>query len=324
MLSNEPKSPFRDFVGQADVLTWKMSLHGSRPRFALLSRATFGTVVAVSFAALLWGCAAGRLEERQMTLQTDYKQLSDDLNDTRTRLADTRASMADLQRQVNTLKGMLEERTGGGQGLGSDSYGALNARITTLEEEVKSQAALLEVREEELRLLRDAVLIPGKGTQNTKALKQLEASRSVPPPAKAEATDKEVPGEADETAAVRQEYEDAWKLLQNKDYRGAIAQFKRFLRKNPTSAFADNAQYWIGESYYALKEFDQAILEFDVVRRQYPDGDKVPAALLKQGYAFAELGDRVDARLILQEVIDRYPQSQEAQKARNKVISLGS
>jgi tol-pal system protein YbgF len=112
--------------------------------------------------------------------------------------------------------------------------------------------------------------------------------------------------------------------MQGKDYRGAIAQFKRFLRKYPKSNFADNAQYWVGESYYALKEFDQAILEFDVVRRKYPNGDKVPAALLKQGYAFAELGDRVDARLILQEVIDRYPKSREAQKAKSKVDSLGS
>jgi TolA-binding protein len=73
-----------------------------------------------------------------------------------------------------------------------------------------------------------------------------------------------------------------------------------------------------------LKEFDQAILEFDAVRRKYPDGDKVAAALLKQGFAFAELGDRVDARLILQELVDRYPKSEEAVKAKQKLKALGS
>lgn len=262
-----------------------------------------------------------------MTLQTDYRQLSQDLDDTRKRLADTRATMAELQRQVNTLSGTLEDRTDGaafGAGSSEERIEALNARITILEEELRSQATLLQVREEELRLLRDAVLMPGKGGQNTQALKRLQEARPAASEPKVAVEDSEVSGDPDEAAQVREEYEAAWKLLQNKDYRGAIAQFRRFLRRNPNSNFADNAQYWIGESYYALKEFDQAILEFDVVRRQYPNGDKVPAALLKQGYAFAELGDRVDARLILQEVIDRYPQSQEAQKARSKVSSLGS
>jgi TolA-binding protein len=73
-----------------------------------------------------------------------------------------------------------------------------------------------------------------------------------------------------------------------------------------------------------LKEFDQAILEFDAVRRKYPNGDKVPAALLKQGFAFAELGDRVDARLILQELIERYPLSAEATKAKERLKTLRS
>ncbi|MGH7834276.1 MAG: tol-pal system protein YbgF, partial [Candidatus Binatia bacterium] len=97
-----------------------------------------------------------------------------------------------------------------------------------------------------------------------------------------------------------------------------------FLKNNPNSELADNAQYWIGECHYALKEFDQAILEFDAVRRKYPNGDKVPAALLKQGFAFAELGDRVDARLILQEVIERYPLSAEATKAKERLKTLRS
>ena len=114
------------------------------------------------------------------------------------------------------------------------------------------------------------------------------------------------------------------KLLERKDYRAAISRFKEFIKKNPQSDYADNAQYWIGESHYALREFDQAILEFDAVRRKYPKGDKVTAALLKQGFAFAELGDKVDARLILQELIDRYPQSQEAAMARQKLKILES
>jgi len=269
---------------------------------AFLSHRAGGLALVVLSAGLLGACGAGRvgsIEERQMTLQGDYKTLSDELNDTRARLADTRASMEDLRRQVNTLSGVLEEkrnRTGPeGAVMGAEQLDELYTRVAGVEEELKAQATLLQVREEELRLLRDAVLQTGKGNRTTTAARQPTRTGS--------ATKTDSPGVVGESPEVREEYEGAWKLLQGKDYRGAIAQFKRFLRKYPKSNFADNAQYWIGESYYALKEFDQAILEFDVVRRKYPNGDKVPAALLKQGYAFAELGDRVDARLILQEVI---------------------
>jgi len=111
---------------------------------------------------------------------------------------------------------------------------------------------------------------------------------------------------------------------EQKKYREAIVRLNAFLKKHPQSELADNAQYWIGESYYALKKFDQAILEYDAVRRKYPSGNKVPAALLKQGFAFAELGDKVDARLILQELIARYPQSKEAVMAKQKVKALES
>ena len=127
-----------------------------------------------------------------------------------------------------------------------------------------------------------------------------------------------------EAATRQQDYENAWRRLRERDFRGAIEQFKKFVEKHPDSPLTDNAQYWIGESHYALQEFDEAILEFDVVRKKYPDGDKAPAAWLKIGYAFAELGNGVDARLILREVMNRYPGSEEAEKAKEKLKSLGA
>ncbi|MGH7768458.1 MAG: tol-pal system protein YbgF, partial [Candidatus Binatia bacterium] len=124
--------------------------------------------------------------------------------------------------------------------------------------------------------------------------------------------------------AAKKDYDDAWRLVERKDYRAAIPRLREFLKKYSNSGLADNAQYWLGECYYGLKEYDQAILEFDAVRRKYPKGDKVPAALLKQGFAFAELGDKVDARLILQELVDRFPQSEEAGRAKQRLKTLGS
>ncbi|HEX9878939.1 MAG TPA: tol-pal system protein YbgF, partial [Candidatus Binatia bacterium] len=187
----------------------------------------------------------------------------------------------------------------------------LDSRITRMDDELRAQGALLRAREQELQVLREAVLRAASGGVDTAALQR-------EPPSSPASTQ---PGMVD---PARSDYEEAWRHLEKKEYRDAIARMNEFIKKHPESDYADNAQYWIGESYYALKQFDQAILEFDAVRRKYPKGDKVPAALLKQGFAFAELGDKVDARLILQELIARYPETPEAVKAQEKVKALES
>ena len=86
------------------------------------------------------------------------------------------------------------------------------------------------------------------------------------------------------------EYRDGIDLLRRGDNGGAIQKLREFLRKSPKSDLADDAQYWIGEAYYANRDYNRAILEFNEVLLRYPKGDKVPAALLRQAMAFAELG----------------------------------
>jgi tol-pal system protein YbgF len=259
------------------------------------------------------------VEREQRHLRTETTAARSEADSMRTNLADTRANLDQMQRDLNALKEKVEEvryelgrQIGRSSREGDQRVQELEGRLAKVDEELKMQGALLKAREEELRTLREAVLAKA-------AEKEAEASATAAPAT--ELTRDKVSGESE---AAKRDYEEAWRLLERKDYRVAVARFKDFLKKHPNSDYADNAQYWIGESYYALKEFDQAILEFDAVRRKYPKGDKVPAALLKQGFAFAELGDKVDARLILQELINRYPQSQEAVKAKQKLKALES
>jgi tol-pal system protein YbgF len=174
-----------------------------------------------------------------------------------------------------------------------------------LDEALKAQDALIKSREDELKQLRESITTQGA------------SFAAQPPDAMNEVT-------TAESEAVKRDYEIASRALEKKDYRAAIARFKDFLKKYPKSRLANNAQYWIGECHYALREFDKAIVEFDAVRRKYPQGEKVPAALLKQGFAFAELGEKVNARLILQELVEKYPQSQEAARAKTRLKALES
>jgi len=85
---------------------------------------------------------------------------------------------------------------------------------------------------------------------------------------------------------------------------------------------ADNAQFWIGEIYYNQKWYEKAILEYQKVIENYPNGNKVQSALLKQGFSFFNLGDKANARLIFTELIKKYPKSNEAEIAKKKLKGL--
>jgi len=98
--------------------------------------------------------------------------------------------------------------------------------------------------------------------------------------------------------------------------------FQKLLTQYPDSADADNAQFWIGETYYREKWYEKSILEYQKVIEKYPKGNKVPSSLLKQGFAFFNLGDKANARLILTELVKKYPTSNEAKVAQQKLMGL--
>ena len=117
-------------------------------------------------------------------------------------------------------------------------------------------------------------------------------------------------------------YYAAYERYQDGDYTGAIEDFAAFIAAYPKSSLADNAQFWIGECYYAQGEYEMAILEYDKVINNYPGADKVPSAYLKIGYAFAELGDEGSARAFLMELIELYPDEPQSDLARKKLENL--
>ncbi len=80
----------------------------------------------------------------------------------------------------------------------------------------------------------------------------------------------------------------------------ANAAFRGFLQKYPQSNYAGNAQYWLGESNYVTRQFEQAITEFSAVVENYPQSNKVPDAMLKLGYTYYELSKFDEARQVLQ------------------------
>ena len=117
-------------------------------------------------------------------------------------------------------------------------------------------------------------------------------------------------------------YARAKQLFDKGEYENARGLFRSFLKQYPKSKRGDNAQFWLGEIYYREKWYEKAILEYQKVIESYPKGNKTPSALLKQGFAFLNLDDKANARLILKELIRKFPESNEANVAKNKLKAL--
>ena len=96
------------------------------------------------------------------------------------------------------------------------------------------------------------------------------------------------------------------KNMKQQRYEPAALAFQQFLVSFPDSQLADNAQYWLAESFYVTDQFDDALTQFSVVINQYPDSRKVPDALLKTGYCNYELERWNDARSALTRVQGEY------------------
>jgi tol-pal system protein YbgF len=117
-------------------------------------------------------------------------------------------------------------------------------------------------------------------------------------------------------------YDGAKKAFDDGNLKDARNGFAQLINDYPKSPHADNSQFWIGETYYQEKWYEKAILEYQKVIENYPTGNKVPAALLKQGLSFINIGEPNNARLVLKELTAKYPSTNEATIAKRKLATL--
>jgi tol-pal system protein YbgF len=231
------------------------------------------------------------------------------------------------QRQINDLKARQEE-----QGLRVDT---LNNGFRILSDKAEETARRLDERAERgLEAASPAAATVAAAPVAAAIPPPAEPPTAAPPPAPAPAeapilltnqpragVPEPPPGGEIITAGPKAErlYAGALSLYSGRDYLEATAKFQEFVAAYPDHKLAGNAQYWIGECYYSQKRFAEAAEAFGVVEKAYPTSPKVPAALLKKGLALAELKRVPEARASLQRIIDKYPQSEEAAKARERL-----
>lgn len=117
-------------------------------------------------------------------------------------------------------------------------------------------------------------------------------------------------------------YQNAYDDLRFGEYESAIEGFRKFIDQHPGDKLAGNAQYWIGECYYGMKDFKRAAEEFKKVRENYPKGNKVPDARLKHALCLYDLKE-VDLCLTeLEKLVSEYKGTSIADTASKQIERL--
>ena len=117
-------------------------------------------------------------------------------------------------------------------------------------------------------------------------------------------------------ANLADDYRNALMLFGKSRYAEARAAFQRVFDSDTSGDLADNALYWIGETYFAAADYSNAMKFYERVTKEYGESNKAPDALFKTGLAFEKSGDLAMARRAFDETIKRYPYSTPAASAK--------
>jgi tol-pal system protein YbgF len=231
---------------------------------------------------------------------------------------------------------------------------AVDARLNKMEEAFKSQGLLdlftqIEALKVEINKLRGQIEVLNNNVENT-AKRQSDMyldldtrvrrfeqqggpspateapAGSVPPAAAASGA----PATGSAPAAVAnvdggaetRTYEAAQGQRRVGNYQGAIVAFQNFIKQYPKSNLAPRAQYWIGDSYFNLRDFKLAIGSQQTLLRTYPDSPTVPDAMLNIASSQIEMGETAVGRRTLEELVAKFPVSEAAEKAKRRISGL--
>lgn len=124
---------------------------------------------------------------------------------------------------------------------------------------------------------------------------------------------------ASDPAAEAREYESALNLFKANKIKDAAASFEAFTVAHPESSLAPNAQYWLGNAHYALRDCKKAIEAHRVVVGKWPQHAKAPDALINIATCQQEQGEAKAAKATLEFVLDKYPDSLAAATAKQRL-----
>jgi tol-pal system protein YbgF len=251
--------------------------------------------MAIAGWVLLWsGCSSSK----QVSLATEQAALSG-AEDRSEASPDTAKKSAD-EEEVMRLLGLNKSQPAGetkakptGEGLENDRQ-RLEETLKEKEVEIANLKAELAERD-----------------------RQLSEAESVEPPMEVKPVKTPVAG----SGTYQQRYDRARALYESRHYKEAVQEFEALLSTDSNHKLADNCQYWIGECYYGMRAYNQAIIEFEKVFT-FADSDKNDDAQLKLGLCYTRTGNVGKAKLEFQKLLDNYPDSEFVSRAQYYLQTL--
>jgi tol-pal system protein YbgF len=221
---------------------------------------------------------------------------------------------------------------GGGATAPSSAQGMLFVQLQQMQEEIAQLRGMLEVQQNEIQRLKQEGLeryqdldrrlsgasTGGSTSQNSSTAGATSAGGSAQAPAGASAP-QDAGGQSADPEKEKLYYDAAFDLIKAKDFDKASQAFAAFLRKYPSSPYAGNAQYWLGEVNLAKGDLQGAGQAFAKVSQSYPEHNKVPDSLYKLADVELRMGNRDKANGILRQVISDHPNSSAAQLAQRQL-----
>lgn len=264
--------------------------------------------------------------------------------------------MTRLQEEIDRLRGAIEEQNHGLEQLKRrqrDLYADMDRRLQRLEGgptppagSATAGAGLPSAASPPLETLTPVIDPAGRGAQSDASLTLEVVGQSRPettapgataaptnpadaafgasPPSTADTGRLAIATAASDPTQARAAYQRALDLLKQSQYNQSIEALRKFLMAHPRTEYADNAQYWLGEAYYANRQFGQALIEYNALLQGYPDSQKFSHAKLKLAYCYHELGQPEQAKQQLEELIRAYPDTTVAHLARDRLRQIGA
>ena len=235
-----------------------------------------------------------------------------------------------LLEQMNTMKQGFDERMGVMKNLveqntdaANKTTAAINALQTTLQKQQSDAAGRVDQLSGQIQALNDT--LDELKVRLAKVSKQLEDMQS----AQQSIAASQQAAQAQAQAQAQAPPPDVLYANALRDYNGgkndlATQEFSDYVKFYPNTDLAGNSYFYLAELQFRAGSYQQAIGNYDQVLQSFPSGNKAASAQLKKGYALIELGKTEDGVKELRHLIQRYPRTNEATQARERLKKLGA
>lgn len=117
-------------------------------------------------------------------------------------------------------------------------------------------------------------------------------------------------------------FDESLARLRAADFAGGAAGLNGLVQRFPTTGYRESALYWLGNAQYGLRDYKEAISAFKQLLDRAPDHVRAPEALLSIANCYGELKDNENTRKTLEQLIKQYPQTEAAQAARDRLLTM--